>query len=109
MELFVVGVERVNIVVIVVFEAEPLIGFRGEVLSFCFDGLEFGDVLLVFEHFHEVFMILLDLGNYLLEYILIISYAIDNRVYQRIYKKKKGFQKKIKILIKECLVDICVN
>ena len=46
-KLFIVSVEGVNIVVIVVFETMPLIGFRREVLTFFFDGLEFGNVLFV--------------------------------------------------------------
>ena len=46
-KLFIVGVERVNIVVIVIFEAMPLIGFRRKVLTLFLDGLEFGNMLLV--------------------------------------------------------------
>ena len=54
MELVIIGVERVNIVVVVVFEFIPLIFFNRKVASFMFDGLKFSNMLLVLKNLHQL-------------------------------------------------------
>ena len=54
MELVIIGVERVNIVVVVVFEFIPLIFFNRKVASFMFDSLKFSNMLLVLKNLHQL-------------------------------------------------------
>jgi len=59
MKLIVVGIERVNIVLEVVFDSIPLIHFFREIFSFFLDGfklgLELSMVLLVLHHCHFIY------------------------------------------------------